>query len=295
MVRKRTAHDWIVDSVLYTIIISVAVLCILPVINTLAISLSSSSKAAAGLVYLWPVDFTFSSYRRMMSDNQFTTAFWISTQRVLLGTTINMTLAIVMAYPLSKSKTIFRARNVYLWLMVFTMLFSGGLIPWYMTIRTLGLIDKIWALVLPGAVPVFNTILLMNFFKGVPHELEEASLIDGAGPWRTMVQIFVPISLPALATITLFSAVGHWNAFFDGLILMNKPINYPLQTYIRRLVINIDYAGITDPEEFKQLLEISGKTFNAAKIFVSMIPIMCIYPFLQRYFVKGIVLGSVKE
>lgn len=181
-----------------------------------------------------------------------------------------------------------------MWVVVFTMLFNGGLIPWYMTIRRLGIIDTIWALVLPGAVPVFNVILLMNFFRGIPRELGEAAVIDGAGKIYTLVRIYLPISVPALATLLLFSVVGHWNSFFDGLILMNKPKNYPLQTYIHQLVVRIDIQDIHDPETLKQLQAISNRTFNAAKIVVSMIPILIIYPFLQRFFISGIVLGSVK-
>ena len=294
-VGKRTFKDIFFDSIIITIVGVAALSCLLPILNTLAISLSSKGKAAAGAVYFWPVDLTLTSYERLLSDTNFLNAFGTSTKRVLLGTSLNMLLSILMAYPLSKRTAVFRARNVYLWLLVFTMLFSGGLIPWFLTIKTLGLLDTIWALVLPGAMNVWNTIMLMNFFRGVSSELDDAALVDGAGPLRIAFQIFVPVSKPVIATLTLFSAVGHWNSFFDGLILMNKPINYPLQTYIQRLVVNTDINKIKDIEEFKRLMEISGMTFNAAKIFVSMIPILLIYPFLQKYFVKGIVLGSVKE
>ncbi|MFD2876841.1 carbohydrate ABC transporter permease [Paenibacillus rhizoplanae] len=183
-----------------------------------------------------------------------------------------------------------------MWFVIFCMLFNGGLIPWYMTINTYGLLDSIWALVLPTAVPVFNVILLMNFFKGVPKELEEAAGMDGAGAWRTLVTIYIPISLPSLATVTLFSVVGHWNAFFDGMILMNHKENWPLQTYIQQLIISVNsIMNTTDPEEIKRLSNMSSQLLNAAKVMVSMIPIMLIYPFLQRYFVSGIVLGAVKE
>ena len=176
------------------------------------------------------------------------------------------------------------------------MLFSGGLIPWYITIKSFGLIDTIWALVLPVAVPVFNVILLMNYFRGLPKELEESAGIDGAGAWQMLLKIFLPVSVPVLATITLFSVVGHWNSFFDGMILMNKKVNWPLQTYVQQLVVSLQsIMNVTDPEEQKRMLETSNKTFNAAKVFVSMIPILAIYPFLQRYFIGGIVLGSVKE
>ena len=295
MVRSKRLEYILPDIVLMTIAGLVSLLCIAPIINTAAISFSAQSRAAAGQVYFWPVEFTFASYNKILEDIRFFQAFMVSVQRVLLGGGLNMLLTIMMAYPLSREKSVFRMRNIYIWLIVFTMLFNGGLIPWYMTIRAVGLIDSIWALVLPGAVPVFNIILLMNFFRGVPKELEEAAVMDGAGPWYTMFRIFVPVSLPAIATITLFTVVNHWNTFFDGLILMNKPQNYPLQTYIQQLVVIIEIQNITDIDQLQELLAVSNRTFNAAKIIVSMIPILILYPFLQQYFISGIVLGSVKE
>jgi putative aldouronate transport system permease protein len=214
----------------------------------------------------------------------------------LLGGAINFIITVLMAYPLSKSAKLFPGRNVYMWFVIFCMLFSGGLIPWYMTIYSLGMLDSIWALVLPTAVPVFNVILLMNFFRGIPKELEEAANMDGAGPWKILTVIFIPISLPALATVTLFSIVGHWNAFFDGMILMHHKENWPLQTYIQQLIISVNsIMNTTDPEEIKRLTNMSSQLLNSAKVMVSMVPILLIYPFLQKYFVSGIVLGAVKE
>lgn len=295
MVRSKSKINSLFDVLLFVFLSFTALLCLAPILNTVAISFSEQSKAAAGLVFFWPVNFTLASYNELMGDARFFNSFLISAKRVLLGGGLNMFLTIIMAYPLSRDVKAFRARNVYMWLIVFTMLFNGGLIPWYMTIRYLHLIDKIWALVLPCAVPVFNVILLMNFFRGIPKELEEAAVVDGAGPWYVMFKIYVPVSLPALATITLFTVVNHWNSFFDGLILMNKPDNFPLQTYIQQLVVVLDIQNIQDTERLKQLLSISNRTFNAAKIVVSMIPILVIYPFLQRFFISGIVMGSVKE
>ena len=174
------------------------------------------------------------------------------------------------------------------------MLFSGGLIPIYMVVNAVGIMDSIWALVLPGAVPVFNVIIMMNFFRQVPKELEEAATIDGARQATILAKIYLPLSVPSIATVTLFSMVGHWNAFFDGLIYMNSPRNYPLQTYIQTLVLGQhDFTRLT-VEEIKRMSQTSSKTLNNAKIIVSMIPMMMVYPFLQRYFVKGLVLGSVK-
>ncbi|WP_217594311.1 carbohydrate ABC transporter permease [Cohnella sp. GbtcB17] len=285
-----------VDWTIYLILSLIAFFSIAPILNTLAISFSGKIPAMAGQVFFWPVDFNLSAYESIMRDRNFFISFGVSIERVLLGGAINFVITVLMAYPLSRSAKLFPGRNVYMWFVIFCMLFNGGLIPWYMTIYSLGLLDSIWALVLPTAVPVFNVILLMNFFKGIPKELEEAANMDGAGPWKTLSVIFVPISLPALATVTLFSIVGHWNAFFDGMILMQHKEHWPLQTYIQQLIISVNsIMNTTDPEEIKRLTNMSSQLLNSAKVMVSMVPILLIYPFLQKYFVSGIVLGAVKE
>ncbi|HEY5562679.1 MAG TPA: carbohydrate ABC transporter permease [Clostridiaceae bacterium] len=295
MLRSKTFGSKIADALIWFIIIIITFVCLAPLINIVAVSLSSKASAAGNLVYLWPVKFNLSSYKTLLSDKQFFVSFGISIQRVILGGAINMFLTILMAYPLSKEVRQFKYRNIYMWFIVFTMLFNGGLIPWYLTIKNLHLLNTIWALVIPGAVPIFNVILLMNFFRSVPKSLEEAAVVDGAGPWYTMFKIYVPISLPALATITLFCVVGHWNDFFHGLILMSSPAKYPLQTYIQQLTVQVSTLNLTNPEDIKRFAEISNRTLNSAKIVVSTIPLLLIYPFLQKYFITGIVMGSVKE
>lgn len=204
-----------------------------------------------------------------------------------------MLLTILVAYPLSKNTRIFPARKYYVWIFLITMLFQGGLIPWFLTIKFTGITDKIWALVLPGAVPIYNIILLLNFFRQLPKEMEEAAFIDGAGHWTTLWRIYVPTSTAALATITLFSVVGHWNSWFDGLILMNRAEHYPLQSYLQTIVISQNFQ-VMSADSYKILKELSNKTITTAQIFIGAMPILMVYPFLQRYFTKGIVLGSVK-
>ncbi|MGO4548814.1 carbohydrate ABC transporter permease [Paenibacillus sp. 2TAB23] len=280
------------DIILTLVMLLITLLCLLPLVYVVSLSFSGKSAAASGAVTLFPVDFTLYSYEYMFKDSRFFDAFGVSVKRVLLGGAINFVLTILMAYPLAKERLEFRSRDVYMWVIVFTMMFTGGLIPWYMVVKSLHLTDTIWALVLPTAVPIFNVILLMNFFRGMPKEINESAKMDGAGPWRTLIAIAVPLAMPAIATVTLFSIVGHWNAFFDGLILMNKQHNIPLQTYIQQLVVAPSISSSTRPED---LINFSQRTFNAAKIVVTMLPILIIYPFLQRYFVHGITLGSVKE
>lgn len=278
----------------HTFLIALSLLCLAPMVHVLAISLSTSSAATAGLVKLWPVSFTLDSYAFILEKPQFIKAFLISIQRVVLGVSISMFLTVLLAYALSKEVKDFRARTIYAWFFVFTILFSGGLIPWYMTIKMTGLINTIWALVLPGAVQVFNVILMLNFFRGLPKELEESSFIDGGSHWTTLWKIYLPISLPSLATITLFSFVGQWNSWFDGLILMNSPDKYPLSTYLQTIIIQPDMSKISMLQA-KHLSEVSDRTTKAAQIILGSLPILVIYPFLQKYFVKGIVVGSVKE
>lgn len=204
-----------------------------------------------------------------------------------------MMITILTAYPLSKEPRQLRARSVYAWLFFFTMLVSGGLIPGYLLIQKLHLMDTIWAMVLPTTVSVYNIVLMLNFFRGIPVELEEAALMDGAGQFRTCFQIYVPCALPSIATLTLFSFITQWNSYFDGLIFSNFPENYPLASYLYTVVVQRDMS-LLSVEEYKLLSMVDDRTIRCAQIFISMLPIMLIYPFAQKYFVSGITVGSVK-
>ncbi|MBP1996616.1 carbohydrate ABC transporter permease [Paenibacillus eucommiae] len=277
----------------YTWLTLIAFICLFPIINVLAISFSSANAASSGLVTFWPVEFTTSAYEYVTRNDAFITSLIVSVKRVLLGVSLQMLLIVLLAYPLSKETGSFRFRTIYVWFFYITILFGGGLIPTYMTIQKTGLIDTLGALIIPGAVPVFSVVLLLNFFRGLPKELEEAAFMDGAGHLTTLFKIFIPLSKPALATLLLFAIVGHWNAWFDGLIYMNQAKNYPLQSYLQSVVImgNDTALSEVDDEIFTTL---SDRTLNAAQIFLGALPILLVYPFLQKYFMEGIVLGSVK-
>lgn len=278
--------------VIWILVILLTLSCLLPLVNMVAISFSGSEAVSANAVGLLPKDANLNSYTKLLDDAQFWRSFLISVERVILGLLINMLLTVTMAYPLSKSKLRFPMREVYMKFIIFAMLFSGGIIPLFMVVSNLKLTNTIWSLVLPGAVPVFNVILMINFFKGIPEALDEAARIDGANPLQTLVRIYLPISLPSLATVALFSIVGHWNDYFSGLIYMSKASMYPLQTYIQQLTV--DLTSITDADRLKQLSAMSTRSFNAAKIVVSTVPLLVIYPFLQKYFVSGLTIGAVK-
>ncbi|KZE71009.1 ABC transporter permease [Paenibacillus jamilae] len=283
--------------VIYATVILLALICLLPLWNIVAISFSSSEAVSANAVGLIPVNFTTAAYTKIIDDAQFWRSFGISVLRVVLTLLLNMILIVLMAYPLSKSKREFRGRNIYMNIMIFAMLFSGGMIPSYLLIKNLDMLNTIWSLVLPGAVPIFSVILVMNFFSAVPKALEEAAFIDGASPLQVLFKVYVPVSIPALATVALFSIVGTWNDFFSGLIYMTQVSNYPLMTYIQSLNVNIAelLQSGTNSAQLSNLTEISNKNLNAAKIVVAVIPLLLIYPLLQKYFVTGIVVGSVKE
>lgn len=294
MLKDNTVRAKVFDTSLLIILLLIAFVCLLPLWYTLAVSLSDKSAAAAGRVWLWPVGFNFNSYKQIMSDGSFFNSFWISIKRVVLGAGVTFFITTLMAYPLSRTPKEFKARNVFMWILVFALLFNGGLIPWYMTIKSLGLYNTIWGLVLGGGVPVFNVILIVNFFRNLPKELDEAALVDGAGPWRMLLSLYIPLAVPVLATVTLFTIVYHWNEFFHGLVLTSGQSNYPLQTLIQQFVVVINTANMTE-DQYKRLSEMSNQTLNAAKIFIAMVPVLIVYPFLQRFFIHGITLGSVKE
>lgn len=278
----------------YFFLIIAAFLCIFPMIHVLAISFSSRTAAAAGMVTLFPVDITTKSYEFIFKNVEFWKALLVSVKRILIGVPVQMLFTCMIAYPLSRKIKTFKMRSVYAWFFFFTALFGGGLIPHYLVVFKTGLVDSIWALVIPGAVPIFSVIVLLNFFKQIPEEIEESAFIDGAGHWVSLWKIYVPLSLPALATLTLFASVGHWNAWFDGIIYMNKTENYPLQSYLQTVVIAASTADMRSIEDIEMYAAVSDQTFKAAQIFIATLPILLVYPFLQRYFMTGIVLGSVK-
>jgi putative aldouronate transport system permease protein len=284
-----------VDYVLLTVM---SLVCVLPIINLLAMSFSSKVAVASNQVTFWPVEFNTAAYSFILTNGQFITSLGISVQRTILGVALNIALIILTAYPLSKSTTEFRARNIFSWFFVITILFNGGLIPNYLVVKWTGLMDTLLALILPGAVNVFNMLVVMNYMRSLPKELEEAAYIDGAGHISTLFRVILPVCTPTLATVTLFAFVFHWNSWFDGMIYMNATTRYPLQTYLQTVVINPEafFRNVTNvSQEMGTYLNlVNARTTNAAQMFLAMVPVLCVYPFLQKYFTTGLVMGSVK-
>ena len=272
------------------------VMCIslFPLVHVFALSLSSNSAAQAGWVTILPVDFTLDSYQYILAKPEFFQSFGVSVVRVVLGTLLSIGLTILCAYAMAQPDERFRARKYYVWVFLVTMVFSGGLIPLFIVVKSVGIYNSIWALILPGAVQTFNIILMLNFFRGLPYALTESALIDGANHFQIMTKIIVPVSKPSLATVGLFVIVNHWNSWFDGMIYISDTAKYPLQTYLRNVIQSVDIASI-DLTSVGAMTNVSQKTVTAAQIFVAIIPILLVYPLLQKYFITGMTLGSVKE
>jgi putative aldouronate transport system permease protein len=292
MVVDRSWRALLLRSLNYAVLSLLMAACVIPLIHIVAVSFSDRAAAVGGFVTLWPVRFTTASYAKVLEAGAFLNGLRISVLRTVIGTALMMLITILTAYPLSRGSSELRGRTVIMWLLIFAMLFSGGIIPLFLVIRSLKLLNTVWALILPGALPIFNVIILMNFFRDIPQELDDAAVIDGASHWQRLWRVYVPLSLPALATLTLFCAVYHWNSWFDGLIYMTRAENYPLQTFLRTVAVQLDTSQIIrDQSQFNQF---SDRSVRAAQIIVTTIPILVVYPFLQRYFVAGIKLGAVK-
>lgn len=277
------------------VLILTSLICVLPFVNLLAISFSGSTPVNAGKVMFWPKEFTLKSYEFAFENGKFFVALWISVKRVLLGLAINLTMVVLTAYPLSKASSRLMGRNIYMGYFVFTMILSGGIIPTYLLISKLGMLNSLSALVLPGALPVSNMLILMNFLRGLPPEIEEAGIIDGAGPFNLLLRVILPLMKPSLAAVSLFIIVGHWNDWFSGMVYMQDTSLYPLQTYLQSLLKSFEEIMKINGDNYAGLLMMmNARTGRAAQLFLGSLPVMLVYPFLQKHFTKGLVMGSVK-
>lgn len=271
-------------------LVLMALICVLPLINLFALSLSSKAAANSGLVTFWPIEFTAMAYEKTFNNSNFIRSLFISFARTSLGTLFSMFVITTAGYALSKE---FRGRTPLMWFFVFTMLFGGGLIPTYILNTTLGLKNNFLVYIIPGAFSCYNLILIMNFFKSIPKSLEEAALIDGANFFTVLWKIFLPLSKAGLATVALFIMVGNWNEWFTGILYMSDTKNYPLASFLQVIVVQGNQQDLAlDPASAAAMSE---RTIKAAQVFIGALPILLVYPFLQKYFVTGIVMGAVKE
>lgn len=294
---RKSAGRRLFDVFLYLFMILASLSCILPFVNLLAISLSEAKYVNAGMVTFWPKGLNISSYYFILQNDAFFRSFLIALERTVLGVLINVVLIVLTAYPLSIRDSNFKSKKAYMIIFVGAMLFVPSLVPLYLVVRNLGMLDTIWSLVLPTALPVFNMILMMNFFRELPRGLDEAAYLDGAGHWTILWRIYVPLSKPAVATVTLFCVITHWNTWLDGMLYMNSTSNYPLQSYLQTLVVNSQQLirnSAGNANIVNLLKMINNDTAKAAQLFVAIIPILLIYPWLQKYFTAGLTAGGIK-
>ena len=276
-----------------TVIMTLLVLITLyPFYYVIVGSISGDNVAAQDIYFLYPKGLDFSAYSMVFSTSSILRAYGNTLFITVVGTLLSLLLTTLTAYPLSKNRLY--GRRLMTTLFYFTMLFSGGLVPTYLVIRDLRMIDTLWALILPKVISVYNMLLLINFFKSIPDGLEESATIDGANDLTTLLRIVLPLSMPIFATLTLFYAVGYWNSWFDAVMYINRSRNFPLQLVLREIVQSVDLSYVAGGGADYSMSDTTIQSVRLATIVVAILPIMAVYPFLQKYFVKGVMIGAIK-
>lgn len=290
---QKSISEKNLDRICYVVMSICSLLCIIPIINVFATAFSSATAVESGQVGLWPVGFTWKSFQLLIEGTMAVRATWNSVLITVGGTIISMVMTTLAAYPLSKGY--FVGNKLFTKLIVFTMLFSGGMIPSYMVVQKFGLIDTYWALWLPSAISTYNMLVMRTFFVNIPQEIEEAAIIDGCGELGLLLRLYIPLSKPVIATLTLFYGVGHWNTFMNALLYINNPIKQNLSVLVQQMIKSMNVLSTElATANAADLQSITSSGLRAAGVVVMVIPMLVIYPFLQKYFVKGIMLGSVK-
>ena len=291
---KQSAGDKVFDIAIHLLLALVLVIVLYPLLFVLIASVSDSRAVVNGEVWFWPKGLNFHGYARVLQNSDIVRGFLNSILYTIVGTAINVTMTIMAAYPLSRRD--FVGRNAMTALLVFTMFFSGGLIPTYLLVKKLGMVDTFWALVIPNAVGVWNIVIMRTFFQhSIPHELQEAAAIDGCSNFRILLKVVLPLSLPIVAVIGLFYSVGHWNAFFNALIYLTDRSKFPLQLILREILIQSqvnEMVQVSEESLVKGVME--AEAIKYAVVIVANLPMFLLYPFLQRYFVKGVIVGALK-
>lgn len=287
---KRSRGEKIFEVFNLSFITLITFICLFPFLNTLANAFSSDAAIAAGRVTLWPVDWQTDSFRFVIVNKSVLKALGVTCFVTVLGTAVNMLLTIVTAFPLSRQDL--KGRRFIMNYIIITMLFNGGMIPTFLLVKSLNLLNNLWGIILPTAISTFNLIVMKTFFEGTPYELQEAAKIDGCSNFRILFQIMVPLSVPAIATLTLFYAVAHWNNYFNPMLYISDPKLYTLQMKLRQLLLLGRQNELT--EGMESVAAVSEESLKAATIIFSTLPILCFYPWLQKYFVKGVRIGAVK-
>jgi putative aldouronate transport system permease protein len=289
--QKRSASDWFLDGFVYLFLIAMGLAMLLPLANVFSKSVSEEWAIVSGKVGIFPIGFQLDTLRQVISSEVFINAFLISVGVTVVGTILSILMTAVTAYPLSKR---FIPGIAFVMVMfVFTMLFNGGMIPSYLLMRNLNLINNLWALILPGMISVFNLLVIKSYYENLPEALEESARMDGAKTYVILFRIILPLSMPVIATIALFYAVGLWNDFFNPMLYINDTSLKTLQLYLRDVVMDADTSNAAN-KSIDDLMNMSPEGIRAATVVASTVPILLVYPFLQKYFIKGVLIGSVK-
>jgi putative aldouronate transport system permease protein len=289
---RMTSGEKTGAAVIYSLLFLMMIVTLYPFWHVLMYSLSQPLKAMEGGLFLYPRGLSLVSYKMVIDSKGIFTAYGNSIFRTVVGTSINLLLTASIAYPLSLRRL--RGRRVIAMLIFFTMLFSGGMIPIYLLVRSLGLLNNRFALILPGAVSAFNMFILRNYFQSLPASLEESANMDGATPLRILFSIVLPVSMPAIAAVALFYAVDHWNAFFDAILYINSTGKQVLQVFLRVMYQSSALNSVAGSASFDRVSEITEDSLRMAVVSLSILPMLALYPFLQKYYVKGVLIGSVK-
>jgi putative aldouronate transport system permease protein len=292
---RLSASDTLFYLVDYALLVFCGVIVLIPLLNVLAQSLSDPQSVISGTVFIWPRNFTLRTFAMILRNRFVITGYWNTLIYMSVGTVINLILTILCAYPLSR--TDFAGRNIFTLILAFTMMFSGGMIPTYLVVRDLGLIDTRWAMWLPGAMAVWNMILARTFFQNsIPKEMYESAELDGAGDTTVLLKIVLPLSGPIIAVLTLFYAIGHWNSYFDAMLYLRSQDLFNIQLILRIAISSIQQLMTATGGDMaaQQMALALGEASKYVIIVISMLPVLIIYPFVQRYFIKGIMIGAIK-
>lgn len=286
--------DRLVMASIYIFLGVISLVVLYPIYFVTIASFSNPEDVMLGKVWLWPTSLSFVGYERIFENNELMQGYLNTILYTFFGTALNVVMTIAAAYPLSRQD--FRGRNAFTIMIVFTMFFSGGMIPTYLLIKDLGMLDTVWTIILPTAVSVWNILIMRTFFlSSIPKELQEAAFLDGCSNMKLLVRIVLPLSGPVLAVMVLFYAVGHWNSYFNALIYLSDRDKYPLQLFLREILIQDQMQNMVDlgsDTYSKSLMEVEAIKYAA--VIVTNLPMLLLYPFLQRYFIKGVMIGAIK-
>ncbi|MBD2845632.1 carbohydrate ABC transporter permease [Paenibacillus sp. IB182496] len=288
--KLKTSGEKVFDVVNVGLLSFIIVICLLPLLNIAAKSFSSDAYVLAGEVFIWPKGFSVNAYEIVLGSRRFWDSFGNTVFITIVGTALNTFLTILAGYALSRKRL--KGQRLFMFLFIFTMLFNGGIIPTYLVVKEVGLLNSLWALIIPGLVAPFNMIIMRLYFFNIPDSMEESAKIDGASHFRILFSIMIPLAMPSIATISLFYAVEYWNNYFEALIYITNHERFPLQVFLREMISNASSADINNMD---LMMNTAQESVRGATVVAATVPILLVYPFLQKYFVKGAMLGAVKQ